>query len=392
MKEGWVNKKLWEILVFDKRFNGISKEKQKKVASFVHVSAEKLKELKVEEGTVRLISTGLFDGFTTEELAGDYLNKGEIITIPTGGVANIKYYEGKFVDSGNIIGIAGIKDLKIKYVYYFLLFKKEEVDSFFRGVGIKHPYMPDICEMIIPLPTEKEQEKIILQLDLLQSLINKQQAQLKELDNLALSFFYEMFGDPIGNEKGWEEKTIKDVGKVVTGNTPSRQIKEYYDNPYIEWIKSDNLSNERVFASSAKEYLSKLGASKARILPPGSILVTCIAGSLSTIGTASLVNRSVSFNQQINAIIPNENIASNLFVLHTIRRMGKTIREHATNGMKHIITKKVFEEIPIILPPLSLQQSFAEKIEAIEKQKANISKSIEETQKLFDYTMDKYFG
>ena len=48
MREGWTYKKLWEVLVFDKRFKGISKEKQKKVASFEHVSAEKLKEIKAD--------------------------------------------------------------------------------------------------------------------------------------------------------------------------------------------------------------------------------------------------------------------------------------------------------------------------------------------------------
>ncbi len=72
--------------------------------------------------------------------------------------------------------------------------------------------------------------------------------------------------------------------------------------------------------------------------------------------------------------------------------MGGVIRANATNGMKHIITKSVFEKIPFILPPLALQQSFAEKIQSIEKQKETIRASIADTQKLLDYTMDKYFG
>ena len=109
-------KKLWELLIFDKRFNGVPKEKQMEISSFAHVSAEKLKDLDAGEGDVRLISTGQFNGYTTEELAGAHLNTGEIITIPTGGVANIKYYNGKFVDSGNIIGVARSKDIKLKFV------------------------------------------------------------------------------------------------------------------------------------------------------------------------------------------------------------------------------------------------------------------------------------
>ena len=57
-----------------------------------------------------------------------------------------------------------------------------------------------------------------------------------------------------------------------------------------------------------------------------------------------------------------------------------------------MITQQQVNAIQIIVPPLPLQQSFATKIEAIERQKASISASIAETQKLFDYTMDKYFG
>jgi len=297
----------------------------------------------------------------------------------------------KYVDFDFVLGADGVKilqpidDLSAKFFLYYL--KWYNIPS----LGYSRHYKL-LKEIKIPIPPLSTQSRIVSELDLLQSIIDKQKAQVKELDNLAQAIFYDMFGDPVENEKGWEVKKLGEIGKIVTGNTPSRQIKEYYDTPFIEWIKSDNLSNNYIYASKAKEFLSKSGSSKGRIIPTGSILVTCIAGSLSSIGTASMINRTVSFNQQINAIIPNEKLVSNLFVLHTIRRMGKRIQDNATNGMKHIITKSVFKNIPIILPPLSLQQTFAAKIESIEKQKAAISKSLAETQRLFDYTMDKYFG
>lgn len=56
------------------------------------------------------------------------------------------------------------------------------------------------------------------------------------------------------------------------------------------------------------------------------------------------------------------------------------------------INSNTVENLGFILPPLSLQREFAEKVEAIERQKALVQQSIEETQTLFDYTMDKYFG
>lgn len=84
--EGVVFKPLWEITVWDKRFNSVEKAKQANTIKYPHVSAKKLKEMDTE-GDVKLLSTGKFDGWTNEELAGSSLGRGEVITIPTGGSA-----------------------------------------------------------------------------------------------------------------------------------------------------------------------------------------------------------------------------------------------------------------------------------------------------------------
>src|SRR4051812_20157672 len=97
---------LWELTAWDKRFNGVAKHKQEMTVSFKHMSSASLKNLQVEGGDVRLLATGKYDGWTTKELAADYLNEGEVITIPSGGSANLKYINGLFVDSGNILAVS----------------------------------------------------------------------------------------------------------------------------------------------------------------------------------------------------------------------------------------------------------------------------------------------
>lgn len=391
MKEGWEYKKLGEILIFDKRFNGIPKEEQPKIAHFCHVSAEVLKNLRTEKGEVKLLSTGLFSASTTIDLAGNYINEGEVVTIPTGGVANIKYYKGKFVDSGNILGVSSGPQIVLKFVFYGMIANKELINSYFRGVSIKHPYMPDIYNIPIPLPPFTEQQRIVEELDLLSSIIEKKKAQLKELDSLAQSIFYDMFGNPILNDKGWEVKKIEEIGNVTTGNTPSRKKADFYNTEYIEWIKTDNILKDSIYATKAKEYLSEKGAKEGRIVDKNSLLVACIAGSLDSIGKVCVTNRKVAFNQQINAITPNQYF-NVLFAYYTIKLMSSHIREHATSGMKHIITKSAMEKINLPLPPLPLQQQFAEKIEAIEHQKELIKQSINEVETLFNSRMDYYFN
>ena len=371
MKSKWEYKKLGDVA---------------KISSGKSIPAEKIAEIAID-GMYPCYGGNGLRGYTDSFL---YDGKYPIIGRVGALCGNVHLAEGRFYPTEHAL-VVSLKSADVpEYITYLL--SSLHLNRFAKGVAQPVLSAGTLAEIKVPIPPLSEQQRIVAELDLLAGIIDKQKAQLKELDTLAQSIFYDMFGDPIENEKGWEVKTIKEIGKVVTGNTPSRLVKEYYDKPYIEWIKSDNLSNDYMFASTAREYLSELGMSKARVLPIGSTLVTCIAGSLSTIGTASLVDRKVAFNQQINAIVPNENLVSDLFVLHTIRRIGKIIREHATNGMKHIITKAVFEKLPFILPPLALQQSFADKIQSIERQKLAIKTSIADTQKLLDYTMDKYFG
>ena len=186
-------------------------------------------------------------------------------------------------------------------------------------------------------------------------------------------------------------KSIKEIGKVITGNTPSRSVSEYYNSKDIEWIKTDNIESGKIHPTIAKEYLSKDGMMKGRVVECGAILVTCIAGSIASIGGCCIADRKVAFNQQINAVVPIGDINS-LFLYYCLILSKRLIQDSASNGMKHLISKSNFEQIPLPLPPLPLQQSFASKIESIEQQKELIKQSIVETETLFNARMQEYFG
>ncbi len=397
MKHNWEYKKLGEVC---DSLTGLwtgKKEPFVNVAVIRNTNFSKDCKLKLDD--VAYLDVEQKQYSTRKLLPGDIIveKSGGSDKQPVGRVVLFDIPKGEFSFS-NFTGTLRIKnkrELNSRFLHrclfaHYLRGETRKLQS--KTTGLHNLDMKGYLKLPIPVPPLEEQSRIVAELDLLTGIIDKQNAQLKELDNLAQAIFYDMFGDPIENPKRWEVKPLGNIGKIVTGNTPSRLVKEYYDSPFIEWIKSDNLSNDFMYASKAKEYLSESGALKGRVLPIGSVLVICIAGSISTIGTASSIDRKVAFNQQINAIIPNEHIVQTLYLLYTIRLMGGVIRANATNGMKHIITKSVFEKIPFILPPLALQQSFAEKIQSIEKQKETIRASIADTQKLLDYTMDKYFG
>lgn len=163
--EGVVFKHLWEITIWDKRFNSVEKSKQIKTIKVPHVSAKKLKEIEAV-GDVKLLSTGKFDGWTNDEQAASSLGQGEVITIPSGGSANLKYWSGKFVDSGNLLATSSdTSKYNLKYIYYFLLSKNNFVESCFRGSGVKHPDMGQILEIKVPTPPIEVQKEIVNILD-----------------------------------------------------------------------------------------------------------------------------------------------------------------------------------------------------------------------------------
>lgn len=109
--DGVEYKPLWQVTIWDKRFNGAEETKQAKVTKFRHVSAKELKNLKRDCGDVALLSTGDFSGYTRKDDVSNNYNSGEVIAIPSGGTANVKYYNGNFIDSGNILAVSSNKDL-----------------------------------------------------------------------------------------------------------------------------------------------------------------------------------------------------------------------------------------------------------------------------------------
>lgn len=179
---------LWSVTIWDKKFNSVDRKKQPKSINYPYLLAKDLFALEVENGNVFLLSTGEQTGWTTVELAGDNMCEGEVVTIPWGKsravIDCIKYYNGKFVTADNRIMTSNDKSkLSNKYLYYWILTKGKEIDTFYRGSGIKHPDMSKVLELKIPIPPLEIQEEIVRILDEYSNAVTKLKAELeKELE------------------------------------------------------------------------------------------------------------------------------------------------------------------------------------------------------------------
>ena len=264
-----------------------------------------------------------------------------------------------------------------------------QISSNVRGVAQPGVNATTLKSLRIPLPSLEEQRRIAAILDQAETLRTQRRAALAQLDSLTQSVFLDMFGDPVANPNAWAVKPLSSLGKVVTGNTPSRDVAEYYGNA-VEWIKSDNVNTPHYYLTEATEGLSDAGKAVGRVVPPKSILVTCIAGSPDCIGNAAMADREVAFNQQINAFVP---IALDAHFAYAQIVVGKKLIQRAsTNGMKGMVSKSRFEAIEFMVPPLPLQQTFATRIQAIASLKATHRSALAELDALFASLQQRAFA
>ena len=246
-----------------------------------------------------------------------------------------------------------------------------------------------LSEMEIELPTIEEQRKIASILDQLDAIIEKRHDELNMIEQLVKSRFIELFGDPKSNPKGYTKKQLGETCKVITGNTPSRAVAEYYGD-HIEWIKTDNIVSGLLNPTTATECLSEKGMTVSRTVESGVILMACIAGSVSSIGRVCVTNRKVAFNQQINAIVPYD---YNILFLYAMLQISKEYLVDGINmALKGILSKSKLEEKTFFVPPIDLQEQFAAFVEQTDKSKLAVQKALEELEILKKSLMQQYFG
>ncbi len=302
------------------------------------------------------------------------------------GVGRVDVYPSKSSLVGTMQYILPKKDCSLKYLCYAL--RGLNLSKFVNGAAIPHIYFRDYGECVIPVPSFSEQQHIVSELDLLQSLIDKQQTQLKEYDNLTQSIFYDMFGDPVENEKGWEVKKLGDLCDVYRGGSP-RPIEQYLGGT-IPWIKiGDATKGDDIYLHQTKEHIIEEGLNKTRYIHSGSLIFANCGVSL---GFARIITFDGCIHDGWLAFDNISNEIEKVFLLKSLNFCTQYFRNIAPDGTQPNLNTSIMKSFKQIVPPLAVQNKYIEKIEAIEKQKAAVSKSIEDTQKLFNYTMDKYFG
>ena len=307
------------------------------------------------------------------------------------GVGRVNIYPAFSSLLGTLQYILPKNGFHINYVAYAL--KSLNLSKYASGAAIPHIYFKDYGEEVIPVPPLPIQERIVSELDLLNGIIEKKREQLKELDALAQSIFYDMFGDPITNEKGWEVKKLGEVCDDITDGDHMPPPKSETGIPFLTISDIDKEKRELNFNDTffvPQEYYDNL--KENRRAKKGDVLYT-VTGSY---GIPVIVNtcKHFCFQRHIALLKPKQENLLSLFLCQWFLCEGvKFMADQVATGIaQKTVSLTSIRKFEIILPPLPLQHQFATKIEAIEKQKELIKQSISDTETLFNARMQHYFN
>lgn len=316
--------------------------------------------------------------------ANDYLCPPNCTIIGRKGNINKPIYvETKFWNVDTAFGLSANEEiLNPRYLYYFCVDYNFERHN--KAVTIPSLTKADLLKIEMCLPPLDKQKSIVGELDKINELISLKKEQLKDYDNLAQSIFYEMFGDPVVNEKGWIVKTIGDVCSLKSGDSKANKSPKG-TLPYVK-VGDMNLPGNENYITCSSTYVDR-DYNKRGIFPIGSILFPKRGGAILT-NKKRMAAVEICCDLNTMGVIPSEVLNKHyLFQWFKILDLG-TICSGST-----ILQLNNCDIAPLLIqiPPLTLQQTFAKRIELIEQQKAEIQSTIADLETLLASRMQYWF-
>ncbi|MES9901985.1 MAG: restriction endonuclease subunit S [Sedimenticola sp.] len=285
------------------------------------------------------------------------------------GVFPLKYYEGQFnaYQRTYVIESLDPEKLSINFLYYALRPALSYFQSASIGAATQYLTKGILDDFVVALPQILEQQHIASVLSAYDDLIENNWRRIQLLEQAARLLYKEWFVHlrfpghehvkiKDGVPEGWEKGTVINLGRVVTGKTPSTKISENFSGD-VQFVKTPDMHRSRILVET-EEHLSERGiATQAnKTLPAGTILVACIGAKL---GVVSITGRLSQTNQQINAVIPHKDYLRyfSLFALIDLKPQLEAMGGGATMPN---VNKTKFSSIPVVIPPPILLREFDE--------------------------------
>ena len=318
-----------------------------------------------------------------------------------GKVARYEKYEGETIIHGmNLLCLRPNKNLvDSRYAFYYLsseaflhqiprITKKSVNQASFNVAALK--------ELTVPISSMEVQQTVADILDKANELIALRKEQLAKLDELVKARFVEMFGDMLLNDMAWQESILDTLADVVSGITKGRKIRET-ELIEVPYMAVSNVKDGYIDWTTVKTIMATKKEIEQYRLLPYDVLMT-EGGDPDKLGRGSVITKplknSIHQNHIFRVRLQTERILPVYFSEYLQHQKAKRYFlgcAKQTTGIASINMKQL-RALPVLVPPLKLQEQFAAFVKQTDKSKVAIQKALDEAQLLFDSLMQKYFG
>lgn len=393
MRKGWEYKKLGEVATF---INGDRGKNYPSAKDFVESGVPFINAGHLNNGIISYDKMNYITINKYNSLGSGKIIKNDILFCLRGSLGKyaIVAEDSMGAIASSLVIIRPFQNADNRFIAHFLSSAKIKEYIAKNNNGSSQPNLSakSVASFIIPLPTLSTQLAIVSELDKINELIRLKKEQLKDFDNLAQSLFFEMFGDPVENEKGWE---VKKLNEIVSDNCSiSYGIVQPGDGVEngVPVVRPVDMTKTFVSRKGLKNTTKEISDSYKRTILKGNEILMCVRG---TTGLISMATPELQGCNVTRGIAPIEcgPTCDKWFVFYQI--LNPAIQHHIAEYTRGIALKQInmkdVRDIPLCLPPLSLQRLFAQRIEQIEREKSEVQKSIQDFETLLASRIQYWF-
>lgn len=329
------------------------------------------------------------------------LPTGSVLVSCIGSIGKIGILTKEACSNQQINAIIPKNDIDSKFIAYSIYAYRFLLESIANAPVVPIINKTDFSKIQIPIPPKSTQLSIVSELDKINELIRLKKEQLKDYDNLAQSIFYEMFGDPVENDKGWEVKKLGELCDKISNGYNAKLEEDTYKSEGIMYFRCQNVWRN-YFDYSDLVYIDEDTNQKMKSssLKHNDFLITKI-GRINTenssLGRVSLYegeDDKANLSGNLCFARLKKDAAVHKFILYILisNQFRNYIRRTTVGGIdKRALNVRQISSFPIVSPPLPLQHLFAQRIEQIEHQKSEVTKAITDLETLLASRMQHWF-
>lgn len=285
-----------------------------------------------------------------------------------------------------------------KYFYYLLKsnYVIRQLEKYKRGGTQSFVSLKNLRELKIPLPSLEKQKRIVSILEKAENSIEKREESIKLLDELVKSRFIEMFGDPYKNPKNLETVHLKDISELITkGASPNWQGIEYVeDESQTLFVTSENVREGYIDLYKKKYLMDEFNEKQKRsVLKKGDFLINIVGASIGRAAQFDLDTKA-NINQAVALVRVKDGLINDKYLL-TYLNSPKALSMYESMQVsvaRANLSLKNINDLEILLPPMELQNQFADFVKQVNKLKFEMENSLKELENNFNALMQKAFS